>query len=113
MGRFSTSSSVLSWITFPGAGAYSAAKSAEWSMTNALRTELGARHIRVSGLHVGYMDTDLTRRDRRPEVRPAAIATHRARPARRWRYEILADDLSKQVMSGLSHGVGALYPGLP
>lgn len=32
--------SVLSWITFPGVGGYGAAKSAEWSMTNALRSEL-------------------------------------------------------------------------
>jgi NAD(P)-dependent dehydrogenase (short-subunit alcohol dehydrogenase family) len=32
--------SVLSWVTLPGTGAYSAAKSAEWSLTNALRLAL-------------------------------------------------------------------------
>jgi NAD(P)-dependent dehydrogenase (short-subunit alcohol dehydrogenase family) len=29
--------SALSWVSFPGTGAYCAAKSAEWSLTNALR----------------------------------------------------------------------------
>ena len=53
--------SALSWINFGSAGAYSVAKAAEWSMTNGLRIELGPKGIRVSGLHVGYMDTDLTR----------------------------------------------------
>src|SRR3984957_13986400 len=32
--------SVLSWVSFPAVGAYSAAKAAEWSLTNALRQEL-------------------------------------------------------------------------
>jgi NAD(P)-dependent dehydrogenase (short-subunit alcohol dehydrogenase family) len=53
--------SALSWVSFPNVGGYCAAKSAEWSMTNALRVELAPRGIHVAGLHVGYMDTDLTR----------------------------------------------------
>lgn len=35
--------SALSWVSFPSVGAYSAAKSAEWSMTNALRVQLAER----------------------------------------------------------------------
>jgi NAD(P)-dependent dehydrogenase (short-subunit alcohol dehydrogenase family) len=54
--------SALSWVSFPAVGGYCAAKSAEWSLTNALRQELAPRGIRVSGLHVGYMDTDMTAR---------------------------------------------------
>jgi NAD(P)-dependent dehydrogenase (short-subunit alcohol dehydrogenase family) len=50
----------LSWVSFPSIGAYCAAKSAEWSMTNALRVQLAEQNIRVAGLHVGYMDTDMT-----------------------------------------------------
>jgi short-subunit dehydrogenase len=30
----------LSWVSFPEIGAYCAAKSAEWSLTNALRVQL-------------------------------------------------------------------------
>src|SRR3954467_6698314 len=51
----------LSWLSFPQAGAYSAAKAAQWSLTNALRVELAQQGIRVAGLHVGFMDTDMTR----------------------------------------------------
>jgi short-subunit dehydrogenase len=32
--------SVLSWISLPGGGTYSASKAAAWSLTNGLRHEL-------------------------------------------------------------------------
>lgn len=104
--------SVLSWITFPGVGAYSAAKSAEWSMTNALRAELAPHNIQVSGLHVGYMDTDLTNGVDAPKSDPADIARIALEALTAGAPEILADDLSKQVQSGLAGGVAALYPQL-
>lgn len=104
--------SVLSWITFPQVGGYSAAKSAEWSMTNALRAELAPRNIRVSGLHVGYMDTDLTAGVDAAKLDPAAVATLALDELAAGVPEILADDLSKQVRAGLAGGVTALYPAL-
>ena len=102
--------SVLSWITFPHLGGYGAAKSAEWSMTNALRAELAPRHVRVSGLHVGYMDTDLTARVDAPKLDPAVVAALTLDQLAAGVPEILADDLSKQVQAGLAGGVAALYP---
>jgi short-subunit dehydrogenase len=44
--------SVLSWLSIPRSGAYCAAKSAEWSLTNALRLELAPQGTRVTALHV-------------------------------------------------------------
>jgi len=105
--------SVLSWITFPPVGAYSAAKSAEWSMTNALRVELAPRNIRVSGLHVGYMDTDMTAGVEAEKSDPAAVAKLALDELGAGAYEILADGLSEQVRAGLAGGVAALYPALP
>jgi NAD(P)-dependent dehydrogenase (short-subunit alcohol dehydrogenase family) len=102
--------SVLSWITFPHLGGYSAAKSAEWSMTNALRAELASRNVRVSGLHVGYMDTDLTAGLDAPKLDPAAVAALALDQLAAGVPEILADDLSRQVQAGLAGGVAALYP---
>ena len=64
--------SVLSWITAPSVGAYAAAKSAEWSMTNAIRTQLAPHGVRVAGLHVGYMDTDMTASLKAPKTDPRA-----------------------------------------
>ncbi|MBW0102551.1 SDR family oxidoreductase [Pseudonocardia sp. KRD291] len=104
--------SVLSWFTLPSLAAYSAAKSAEWSMTNALRIELASRNIRVSGLHVGYMDTDLASGIDDPKSDPAAVAKLTLDQLEAGTAEILADDLSRQVRAGLSGGVAALYPNL-
>jgi len=105
--------SVLSWLSFPGTGAYCAAKSAEWSMTNALRAELAPRGVRVAGLHVGYMDTDMTARVEAPKSDPADIARYAAGQIEAGSYEIVADEVSRRVLAGLSGGVGALYAGLP
>jgi NAD(P)-dependent dehydrogenase (short-subunit alcohol dehydrogenase family) len=105
--------SALSWVSFPSVGAYSAAKSAEWSMTNTLRTMLAGRGIRVAGLHVGYMDTDMAAHVSGPKSDPADVARIAADGIEADLYEILADDTSRQVRAGLSGGVAALYPELP
>ncbi|WP_406045282.1 SDR family oxidoreductase [Micromonospora sp. NBC_00898] len=105
--------SALSWVSFPQTGAYSAAKSAEWSMTNALRTQLADRGVRVAGLHVGYMDTDMTAGVTAPKSDPAEIARIAVDGIEADRYEIVTDDTSRQVQAGLAGGVAALYPQLP
>ncbi|HEY1485993.1 MAG TPA: SDR family oxidoreductase [Micromonosporaceae bacterium] len=105
--------SALSWITFSHLGAYAAAKSAEWSLTNALRAELADQGVRVAGLHVGYMDTDMTVHVTAPKLDPAAIARIAVDGIEADAYEILADDLSRQVQQGLAGGIPALYPALP
>jgi NAD(P)-dependent dehydrogenase (short-subunit alcohol dehydrogenase family) len=102
--------SVLSWISFPGSGGYCAAKSAEWSLTNALRQELAAQGTLVSALHVGYMDTDMVRHVTAPKSDPAIVAKIALDAIEAGDVEILADELSGQVRAGLAGGVAALYP---
>jgi NAD(P)-dependent dehydrogenase (short-subunit alcohol dehydrogenase family) len=104
--------SVLSWVSFPGSGAYCAAKSAEWSLTNALRLELAPRGITVTGLHVGYMDTDMARHVSAPKSDPAAVARLAIDAVAAGAHEVLADEVSRQVQAGLAGGVAALYPQL-
>jgi NAD(P)-dependent dehydrogenase (short-subunit alcohol dehydrogenase family) len=104
--------SVLSWVSFPNSGAYCAAKSAEWSLTNALRQELAPQGTRVSALHVGYMDTDMARHVSTPKSNPADIAKLAVDGIAAGDAEIIADEISRQVRSGLSSGVAALYPQL-
>ncbi|MBU0912599.1 MAG: SDR family oxidoreductase, partial [Gammaproteobacteria bacterium] len=53
--------SIASWITGPLLATYSVTKSAAWSMTNAVRQELATQQTQVLGLHVGFIDTDLTK----------------------------------------------------
>ena len=105
--------SALSWVSFPGACGYCAAKSAEWSLTNALRQELAPQGIRVSGLHVGYMDTDLTAGVSAPKLDVRDVAVTAADAIAAGAYEILADETSEKIQAGLARGVTALYPNLP
>jgi NAD(P)-dependent dehydrogenase (short-subunit alcohol dehydrogenase family) len=102
--------SVLSWLTIPRSGAYCAAKSAEWSLTNAMRLELAPQGTRVTALHVGYMDTDMTRSLDVPKADPAVIAKLAIDGVEAGDAEIIADETTKQVRAGLSTGVGGLYP---
>ena len=103
----------LSWVSFPEVGAYCAAKSAEWSLTNALRVQLAGQNIRVAGLHVGYMDTDMTATVTSEKSDPADIARIAVDGIAEGAYEILADDVSRQAQAALAVGVSALYPQLP
>jgi NAD(P)-dependent dehydrogenase (short-subunit alcohol dehydrogenase family) len=104
--------SVLSWVSFPHNGAYCAAKSAEWSLTNALRQELAGQGTRVTALHVGYMDTDMARRITEPKSDPAVVAKLALDGVAAGLPEVLADEISQQVQRGLAGGVAALYPQL-
>ncbi|MGW2521235.1 SDR family oxidoreductase [Streptomyces sp. NPDC001617] len=103
----------LSWVSFPELGAYCAAKSAEWSLTNALRQQLAPQHIRVTGLHVGYMDTDMVRAVDAAKSDPADIARIAVDGIADGTYEIVADDASRQAQAALAGGVSVLYPQLP
>jgi NAD(P)-dependent dehydrogenase (short-subunit alcohol dehydrogenase family) len=104
--------SVLSWISFAGNGAYCAAKSAEWSLTNALRQELAPRGVGVTALHVGYMDTDMASHVSAAKSSPADVARLALDGVEAGVPEVLADDISRQVQAGLAGGVPALYPQL-
>ncbi|TAJ49416.1 MAG: SDR family NAD(P)-dependent oxidoreductase [Herbiconiux sp.] len=94
--------SVLSWWHPAGSGAYAASKAAAWALTNTLRAELAPRGIRVSGLHVGYMDTDMTEQVDAPKTDPAEIAVIAVDGIAAGVDEIIADEVSRQVKSGLS-----------
>lgn len=105
--------SAPSWFASTRFSAYSAAKSAEWGMTNALRLELADSNIVVSALHVGFMDTDMTETIDAPKSDPAEIARLALDGIEAGACEIVADDTSRRAPAGLSGGVAALYPQLP
>jgi NAD(P)-dependent dehydrogenase (short-subunit alcohol dehydrogenase family) len=104
--------SVLSWFASQTSGAYSSAKGAEWQLTNALRLELAPKNILVSGLHVGYMDTDMTATVTAPKSNPADIAKLTIDGIANGDLEIIADQTSRTVQAGLGVGVRAIYPQL-
>lgn len=102
--------SVLSWLSLPALGAYSAAKAASWSMTNALRQQLAPEGVRLAGVHVGYLDTDMAAHVTDPKLPPAEAARIAVDGIEADLTEILLDDTSRHVQAGLAGGVAALYP---
>ena len=104
--------SVLSWTTLPGAEAYSAAKAAELSLTNALRLALAEHKTQVTALHVGYMDTDMAAHVDGPKSDPLVIANLALDGVAAGVPEVLADDISRNVRAGLAGPLSNLFPSL-
>ena len=104
--------SVLSWVALPGTGTYSASKAAAWALTNGLRNELRAQNTRVLGLHVGYIDTDMVRAIEAAKSAPEDVVRKTLDALEAGQDEILADDVSRRVKSGLSAQPG-VYLGAP
>jgi NAD(P)-dependent dehydrogenase (short-subunit alcohol dehydrogenase family) len=103
--------SVLSWVHQPRVGGYSAAKAAEWAMTNVVRTELAPAGITVTALHVGYMNTDMAARiPDSDKIDPAVVAAQALDAVEAGAPEVVADELSRTVRSALSGGLELLYP---
>ncbi|MFF3661795.1 SDR family oxidoreductase [Streptomyces olivochromogenes] len=102
--------SVLSWVGL--LGSYSASKAAFWSQTNSLRLDLKPRGIDVTGLHVGYVDTDLAAHVDAPKSSPESVAAQALDGIESGAFEVLADDLTRQVKAQLAEDLGVMYPQL-
>ncbi|CAM2749701.1 short-chain dehydrogenase [Mycobacterium intermedium] len=98
--------SVLSWV--PGFGAYGDSKAAIWSATNTLRIELAPQGTVVTGVHLGYTDTDMTSTFDVPKNDPRDVARQIVDGVERGEAEVLADDLTRHVKANLSGPVEAL-----
>lgn len=85
------------WYARPMLAAYSASKSAAWSFTNALRIDLRSQKTLVLGLHVGFMDTDMTKGFEMKKTSPRQVAEAALIGIEDNKEEILADDFTKEV----------------
>lgn len=94
--------SVASWVNGGELAAYSASKSAAWSLTNALRHELVAQKTQVLGLHMAYVDTDLTRGFDVPKTSPVQIVRRALDGLEAGADEVLADELTQHVKLGMT-----------
>ncbi|MCO8272256.1 SDR family oxidoreductase [Actinoplanes sp. TRM 88003] len=102
--------SALSWLA--DGGPYSASKAALWSQTNSLRLQLRPRGIVVTGLHVAYVDTDMTAKIDAPKSDAGDVAAAALDGVETNAFEVLADEVSRGVKSGLSGDITVLYPQL-
>jgi NAD(P)-dependent dehydrogenase (short-subunit alcohol dehydrogenase family) len=94
--------SIASWIQRPTLGLYASTKSAAWGLTNSLRHELRAQGTQVLGLHMGFVDTDLTKGIDMPKLPPELIVQRTFDALASGAEEVLADEATQQVKLGLN-----------
>ena len=82
--------SLVALSSFPALGGYSASKAAAYSITQALRAELKAKHIEVLGVLPGLMDTEMVRGLQVPKTSPTEVA--------------------KGVVAGIARGEEEIFP---
>jgi NAD(P)-dependent dehydrogenase (short-subunit alcohol dehydrogenase family) len=102
--------SAASWRTNALTPGYAASKSAEWSLTNALRIGLRQQRTVVIGVHVGFVDTDATKALDVPKVPASQVADKTMDAISRDEPEVLVDETSRRVRSLLSRSLNDLYP---
>ncbi|QIZ99807.1 SDR family oxidoreductase [Leifsonia sp. PS1209] len=102
--------SVASWYAF--GGTYSASKAALWSATNSLRLELDPLGVLVTGVHVGYVDTRMAAHADGPKMLPGDLVAAVYDAVEAGAYEVVADDISARIKSGLAAPIEVLYPEL-
>jgi NAD(P)-dependent dehydrogenase (short-subunit alcohol dehydrogenase family) len=111
-GAFVNVLSVASWVGLPALATYSASKSAAWSFTNSARVELKHQGTQVVGVHVGFVDTDLTAGLDLDKIAPTAVADAALDALEAGAAEAVVDELSRAVKAGLHDDQGLLYPGI-
>jgi NAD(P)-dependent dehydrogenase (short-subunit alcohol dehydrogenase family) len=104
--------SAASFRISPLIASYSASKTAQWALTNALRLELKPQGTLVVGVHAGFIDTDLAAGFNTPKIAPADVAEQTMAAILADHEEVLADEVSRQAKGALSGDLHLLYPEL-
>jgi NAD(P)-dependent dehydrogenase (short-subunit alcohol dehydrogenase family) len=95
----------VTWRAVPMLAPYSASKAAAWSYTNNVRAQLKERDIQVLGLHVGFVDTDLTKDFDVPKAHPVDVVRQTYDALEAGKSEVLADEGSLSLKRTLSLAV--------
>ena len=82
--------SIVSFVSFPMLGGYSASKAALYSVTQGLRTELAPLGIRVHSVNPGPIDTDMA----------ADIEMDKTSP----------EETARNILTGIETGNGDIFP---
>lgn len=93
--------SVLSWLTLPGSGGYSASKAAGWALSNALRQELKQQRTELLAVHAAFIDTDMARGAPGPKLAPDDLVQQVIAALEASQAELLADATTRNVRRGL------------
>ncbi|UFU07351.1 SDR family oxidoreductase [Ruania halotolerans] len=101
--------SALSWFAAPGTGSYSAAKAAEWNMTNGVRLELAAQGTLVQGVLLGAADTDITAGYDGPKIDPRDVPRRSLDGLAVDSIEVIVDEWTAMVKASLAGDPAPFY----
>lgn len=90
------------WVARPPLAAYAATKAAAWSFTNSLRIDLRPKGIQVLALHVGFLDTDLTKDLNVKKSDPRQVAARALDALESGGEEVIGDEQTKALKKSLS-----------
>ena len=102
--------SITSFYANPFNSSYGASKSAEWSLTNAVRLELHHRGTLVVAVHAGFIDTDMAALVNAPKDSPESVAQQVFDAVEAGQIEVLADERTRTVKAELSRDQELIYP---
>jgi NAD(P)-dependent dehydrogenase (short-subunit alcohol dehydrogenase family) len=103
--------SVTSFYSNPLDASYGASKSAEWSLTNGIRTELHHQGSLVVGVHANFIDTDMAALAANvPKISPESVARQTFDAVEAGNIEVLTDERTRFVKASLSRDHELIYP---
>ncbi len=100
-GAFINVLSVASWKSNPALAAYAVSKAAAWNLSNGVRDALRGQGTQVLGVHVGMIDTDLTRAFDIPKLSTATVVERSFAALEAGLSEVLVDESTRAVKQGL------------
>lgn len=84
-----------------------------WSaVISSMGRELRPHGIEMTGLHVGYVDTDMAANIQSPKADPREVAELALDGVEAGLREVLAGEISRQVKAALAGDLAGLYPQL-
>ena len=101
-GAFVNVLSVASWKSNPALAGYAVTKAAAWNLSNGVRDALREQGTQVLGVHVGMIDTDLTRGFDLPKLTTEVVVERAFAALEAGASEVLADEVTRAVKQGLT-----------
>ena len=93
--------SIVSHVSFPALGSYSASKAAVHSLTQGIRAELEAQGTQVTGVYPGPVDTDMAAEIDMDKVSPRHVAGVVLDGVAAGEQDVYPDPMSQEMHAGL------------
>lgn len=95
----------VSWEPSTFLASYAISKAAAWSYTNSTRQALSHSNVHVMGVHVGFIDTDLTQTLDIPKISPKTVAEQVFDGIEQNAFEVLVGESTQKLKQDLTAAI--------